>query len=82
MDYNKFQKFIDWFNSRKGNIQFYVRIILISFLPVFTYMGLTEQEITTWASLFQIIFEIIKNPYLFFLWGSTLIQSFTKTYDE
>lgn len=68
-----------FFKDRAKNPQFYIRIILISFLPILSYMGMGESDLTSWATLGQALIEFVKNPYLLGLYIVTLYQSFKNT---
>lgn len=61
------------------NWQFYLRILLITFLPILTAMGVEHNSITTWQHLGQVALEFVSNPYLVGLWLFTLYQSFVNT---
>lgn len=70
---------ISFFKERVKNPQFYVRLILISFLPVFTTMNMNVEDLNTWAALWEAIKDFFGNPYLLGVWAATLYQSFANT---
>lgn len=73
---------INFIKTRYKNIQFYLRIILISFLPILTIMGVQPEAFTTWSSVGQAILDFISDPYLLALYVFTLVQSFTDSKNE
>ena len=54
---------INW-KIRFKNPMFYVQIILSVIPPILAYMGLTVQDLTTWAKLGYVILQAISNPYV------------------
>ena len=54
---------INW-NVRFKNPVFYVQIILAVLTPILAYMGLTVQDLTSWAALWNIICSAVSNPYV------------------
>ena len=72
-------KFIEFLKERSKNIQFYIRIVLISFLPILAYFGMTGTDLTSWAVLGDTIVKFFSNPYLLGLYIITLYQSFKNT---
>lgn len=55
---------INW-KVRFKNPVFIFQLILALLLPILAYMGLTFKDITTWPKLGSILFNAIKNPYVF-----------------
>ena len=74
--------FIEFMKIRGKNPQFYVRIILISFLPILSYFGLSSADLSSWAGLGNVLYEFISNPYLLGLYILTIYQSFKNTGDK
>lgn len=68
-----------FFKDRSKNPQFYIRVILISFLPILSYMGMSEADLTSWLSLWEALKQFVSNPYLLGLYVVTLYQSFKNT---
>jgi phi LC3 family holin len=54
---------INW-KVRFKNPVFIAQLILSILIPILSYMGLTVQDLTTWAALGNALFEAIKNPYV------------------
>lgn len=63
-------------NQRAKNIQFYVRLVLVSFLPVAAIIVAEPQALNTWEALGSALLTFVSNPYLIGLWLVTLYQSF------
>ena len=68
-----------FWQSRIKSVQFYIRIILISFLPVLGYFGLTGESLTSWVQVADVLYKFIQNPYLVATYLVTLYQSFVST---
>lgn len=49
---------------RLKNPYFIAQLILAIGAPVLAYFGLTAQDLTTWSSLFGVIADAFKNPYI------------------
>ncbi|MGN0149598.1 MAG: phage holin family protein [Clostridia bacterium] len=49
---------------RMKNPIFWVQIILAILTPILAYMGITAQDLTTWAKLGQVLLQAIQNPYV------------------
>ena len=69
-------------SQRAKNIQFYARIVLVSFLPVFAIVVTEPQALNTWDNLGSAILTFVSNPYLIGLWIVTLYQSFMSSISE
>lgn len=54
---------INW-KIRFKNPMFIVQIILAILTPILAYVGLSFQDITSWAILGQLILQAILNPYI------------------
>ena len=54
---------INW-RVRFKNPMFYVQLILAVISPILAYMGLTMQDLTTWAKVGEILLQAISNPYV------------------
>ena len=52
---------INW-QVRFKNPVFWVQIAVAVVLPILTYLGLSWEDMTTWAALGGVLFEAIKNP--------------------
>lgn len=55
---------INW-KVRLRNPHFIAQIVLAILLPILTYMGLTVQDLTTWAELGKVLLNAVSNPYVF-----------------
>ncbi len=49
---------------RLSNPMFYVQLVLSIFTPILTYMGLTDTDLTTWSSVFDVLSQAVSNPYV------------------
>ena len=54
---------INW-KVRISNPLFWVQVILAVLMPILAYMGLTVEDLTSWAILGTTLFEAVKNPYV------------------
>ena len=41
---------------------FWVNLVLAVVLPIFTYMGVNFEDVTSWKILFDMVFSAAKNP--------------------
>lgn len=65
--------------GRLPNVQFWVRLVLISFLPVLGYLGMNGTDLTSWTIVLDTLVRFFSNPYLVGLYLITLYQSFVST---
>ncbi|WP_034536389.1 phage holin [Carnobacterium inhibens] len=56
-------KTINW-KVRFKNPQFIIQLIVSVFGPILAYAGITAQDITSWAILFDLILAAVSNPYV------------------
>lgn len=54
---------INW-KVRFKNPQFLIQVLISVAAPVAAYTGLTASDITSWSTLFGVIFDAVKNPYV------------------
>ena len=54
---------INW-KVRISNPLFWVQVILAILMPILAYMGLTVEDLTSWAILGETLLEAVKNPYV------------------
>lgn len=54
---------INW-KVRVKNPLFWVQVALAILMPILAYMGITVEDITTWAILGTTLLEAVKNPYV------------------
>lgn len=54
---------INW-KVRFKNPMFYVQIFMAVLTPILAYMGITAQELTTWAKLGNVLIQALSNPYV------------------
>lgn len=52
------------FKVRFRNPMFIVQVILAIGAPLLAYYGLTAQDLTTWGSVFSLVKDAAKNPYV------------------
>jgi len=56
---------INW-KVRFTNVHFYIQLALAIFAPILAYAGLTAQDLTTWPTLFNVLADAVRNPYVLF----------------
>ena len=56
-------KKFDWKERFKNKI-FWVNTILAVATPIIAYFGINGSDLTTWGSLFGLILDALKNPYV------------------
>lgn len=56
-------KNINW-KVRFKNPVFWVQVLVSILVPILTYFGLEAKDLTTWNSLFDLLFRAISNPYV------------------
>ena len=56
-------KKINWKERFKNKI-FWVNTILAVATPILAYFGINGSDLTTWGSLFVLILDALKNPYV------------------
>lgn len=52
---------INW-RVRFKNPAFWVQIVVAVFVPILAYFGLNWSDMTTWAAIWALLVEAIKNP--------------------
>ena len=63
---------INWrVRFNKNNVQFILRFILAVLIPILTYFGLKQEDLTTWTALGSVLVRAINNPYVI---GFTIIN--------
>lgn len=55
---------INW-RVRIRNPHFVTQVVLSVLLPILTYLGLTVQDLTSWAELGNVLLKAVANPYVF-----------------
>ena len=63
-------KKFDWKERFKNKI-FWVNTILAVSTPILAYFGISGSDLTTWGSLFVLILDALKNPYVS-LWNNVI----------
>ena len=58
---------INWTVRFKKNATFIIRTIISLVIPILTYMGIKETDLTSWQILMNMFINFITNPYLVFL---------------
>lgn len=54
---------INW-KVRLKNPSFWVSVAIAVITPILAYMGITAQDITTWAALGNVLLQAVSNPYV------------------
>lgn len=52
---------INW-KVRRENILFIAQIVVSIFAPILAYFGMNWEEMTTWASIGNLLWQAIQNP--------------------
>ena len=55
-------KNINW-KVRFKNPVFWVQVLVSILVPILTYFGLEAKDLTTWNSLFDLLFRAVSNRY-------------------
>lgn len=67
---------INW-KVRFNNPNFIAQLVLAVFIPILAYMGITAQDLTTWGTVFEVLFEAVSNPYVLVLVVVSVYNSIT-----
>lgn len=59
-------KNINW-RVRFSNPVFIGQLVLAIFVPILGYMGITVQDLTSWALVGDMLLEAVRNPYVLML---------------
>jgi hypothetical protein len=73
------KKLIQEIKNRYQNVQFWLRIILISALPILAGLNVKIEQLSTWEEVLGVLSRFISNPYLIGFYIFTLVQSFTNS---
>ena len=57
---------INW-TIRFKNPSFWLSVIIAVITPILAYMGLSAEDITTWAALGNVLLQAVSNPYVLML---------------
>ncbi|MDL2250782.1 phage holin [Lachnospiraceae bacterium OttesenSCG-928-J05] len=56
---------INWrVRFNKNNIQFIIRCIIAVLIPILTYFGLEQEDLTTWVALGSVLARALNNPFV------------------
>ncbi len=56
---------INWkVRFNKENLTFIFRFVAALFIPALAYMGISVEEITSWASLGNVLMDFVSNPFV------------------
>ncbi|MFB4471839.1 phage holin [Oceanobacillus caeni] len=67
---------INW-KVRFKNPNFIAQLVLAIFVPILAYMGITAQDLTSWGTVFNVLFEAVSNPYVLVLVIVSVYNSIT-----
>lgn len=67
---------INW-KVRFKNPVFIGQLVLAIFVPILAYLGITLEDLTTWGTVGQVLFEAISNPYVLMLVIVSVYNSIT-----
>jgi len=73
------EKVLKEIKNRSKNYQFWVRIVVISTLPILSGLNVKAEELSTWDALASVLLRFVSNPYLVGFYIFTLVQSFTNS---
>ena len=59
-------KKINWKDRCKNPI-FWVNVLLSVATPILAYFGINGSDLTSWGSLFGVVLDALKNPYVVWL---------------
>ena len=62
---------------RFKNPVFIAQLVMAVLLPILTYMGLTVEDVTTWAILGDALVKAASNPYVLLLVATSVYNAFT-----
>ncbi|MCI3027668.1 phage holin [Desemzia sp. C1] len=68
---------INW-KIRFKNPQFIAQLFMAIFIPILTYAGITAQDITSWAILWELLIDAVSNPYVL---GTILVSLYNAVID-
>lgn len=68
---------MDW-KSRVKNPIFWVNVLLAIGTPILTYFGITGSDLTAWGTLFNLILDALKNPYVV---GTVIVSLWNTIYN-
>jgi len=54
---------INW-KVRFSNPQFVAQLVVSVFVPILAYLGITAEDLTSWAVVGEVLFEAVSNPYV------------------
>lgn len=62
---------------RAKNLLWWGQMALAVFVPVLGYMGLTVQDLTSWATLGRVVMQALGNPYVLGIVAVGVINALT-----
>lgn len=65
---------INW-TVRLKNPSFWVSVAISVIMPILTYMGITAQDITTWAALGNVLLQAVSNPYILLMVAASVYNA-------
>lgn len=65
------------FKVRFKNIVFIIESLIAVLSPVFVYMGISGQDLTSWAALANTLMSAVSNPYIVWMIVSGLALAIT-----
>lgn len=65
---------INW-KVRLRNPSFWVSVAIAVITPILAYMGLTAQDITTWAALGSVLLQAVSNPYILLMVAASVYNA-------
>lgn len=68
---------INW-KVRFRNPLFWFQVFLAVAVPIGAYFGITGSDITTWKTLFALVFDAVSNPFVLF----TIVVSVWNTVND
>lgn len=67
---------INW-KVRRENILFVAQIVISIFTPILAYFGMNLEDLTTWASIGELLWQAIQNPVVVLAVGVSVFNAIT-----
>lgn len=67
---------INW-KVRKENILFIAQVVVSIFAPILAYFGMRWEDMTTWASIGELLWQAIQNPVVVLAVAVSLFNAIT-----
>ncbi len=69
---------INWkVRFNKENILFIAELVASVFVPILAYFGMNWEDMTTWAAIWDVLFQAIQNPVVVLSVGVSVFNAIT-----